>query len=216
TETTVHVTYRPLSKKDAEENRGSLIGVPLPDLRLITLDSSGHLAPTGIPGELFVAGKGLSPGYLDRPQLTAQRFVTDGFGLAETGGRLYRTGDLARRLPAGDFEYLGRVDQQVKIRGFRIELGEIESELAALAAVREATVLMRDDRLVAYVVSRENVRPSVDDLRASLRLRIPEYMVPSAFVWLDKLPLTSNGKIDRAALPSPAGLGADPSGEYVA
>ena len=214
TETTVHVTYRPLTERDALENRGSLIGIPLPDLRLVTLDTCGHLVPVGVPGELFVAGAGLSPGYLDRPELTAQRFVADPFGLAAPGGRLYRTGDLAKRLPDGDFEYLGRIDSQVKIRGFRIELGEIESELTALAGIREAVVLMREDRLVAYLVAREGTRPPVDDLRAGLRLQLPEYMVPAAFVWLDKLPLTPNGKLDRAALPEPGGQ--DRSGSHIA
>ena len=215
TETTVHVTYRPITEADVRANRGSRIGIPLPDLRLIALDWCGHLAPVGIPGELFVAGEGLSPGYLNRPALTAERFVADPFGLSGARRRLYRTGDLARRLPDGDFEYLGRIDHQVKIRGFRIELGEIESELLALPGVAGGVVLMRDDRLIAWVVAGRDPRPTVEELRAGLRLRLPEYMVPSAFVWLAQLPLTPNGKLDRAALPSPVSDGAAAGSDYI-
>ena len=216
TETTVHVTYRSLTTLDAEQNRGSLIGEPIPDLRLVTLDSCGQLAAVGIPGELYVAGAGLSPGYLKRPALSAERFVADPFALAGTGGRLYRTGDLARRLAGGDFEYLGRADHQVKIRGFRIELGEIESELSALPGVRECLVMMRDERLVAYVAARSGAALQADGLRGGLLQRLPEYMVPAVFVWIDKMPLTPNGKVDRAALPSPISQLEDGAGEYLA
>jgi amino acid adenylation domain-containing protein/non-ribosomal peptide synthase protein (TIGR01720 family) len=220
TETTVHVTYRPLRQADALGVSGSLIGVPIPDLRLLILDAFGHLAPVGVPGELYVAGAGLARGYLQQPDLTAERFVPDPFGVAPDG-RLYRTGDFARRLADGDVEYLGRIDDQVKIRGFRIELGEIESMLTTHPAVRSAVVLARpgaqgEKRLVAYVVARGGKRPSVDALRSHLRKRLPEYMIPTAFVWLDALPLTSNGKIDRRALPVPEGRSSDPSEEYVA
>ena len=202
TETTVHVTYRALTATDAQESRGSLIGEAIPDLAMVVLDHNGHLAPIGIAGELHIAGAGLSPGYLSRPALTAERFSPDPFQLDRTGGRLYRTGDLARQLPDGDCEYLGRIDHQVKIRGFRIELGEIESELSAHAQVHDAVVELRNERLIAYVVS-EGERPQADKLRARLLQRLPAYMVPAVFLFLDRLPLTANGKLDRRALPSP-------------
>src|SRR5512145_1890718 len=136
TETTVHVTFRPLAREDADRP-ASVIGRPIPDLSLLVLDPGGNPAAIGVAGELHVGGRGLSRGYLGRPDLTAERFVPDPFG-PEPGGRLYRTGDLARVLPNGDVEYLGRIDQQVKVRGFRIELGEIESVLAGHEAVEEA------------------------------------------------------------------------------
>ncbi|MBW8873686.1 MAG: non-ribosomal peptide synthase/polyketide synthase [Acidobacteria bacterium] len=203
TETTVHVTYRPLSASDARDARGhhrSVIGVPIPDLSLAVMDRSLRLVPIGVPGELVVGGAGLGRGYLGRPDLTAERFVPDPAG---GGVRLYRSGDLGRFLPNGQMEYLGRLDHQVKIRGFRIELGEIEAALAALAGVRQAVVVVREDagdrRLVAYVVG----DVSAEALRQSLRERLPDSMVPAAFVMLDALPLTSNGKVDRKALPSP-------------
>ncbi len=197
TETTVHVTYRPV--RSADLAAGSLIGEPIPDLAVHLLDASLQLVPAGTPGEIHVGGAGLAQGYLGRPDLTAGRFVPDPFS-ERPGARLYRSGDLARRLPDGDLEYLGRIDQQVKIRGFRIELGEIEAALAAEAGVREAVVLARDGRLVAYL-SGEAADPAV--LRRSLAERLPEYMLPSAFVFLDALPLTENGKVDRRALPAP-------------
>jgi amino acid adenylation domain-containing protein/non-ribosomal peptide synthase protein (TIGR01720 family) len=210
TETTVHVTYRPLTAADAAENQGSLIGEPIPDLGMVVLDHQGHLAPIGITGELFVAGAGLSPGYLGRPALTAERFIPDSFGLDQEGGRLYRTGDLARLLPGGSFEYLGRCDHQVKIRGFRIELGEIESELSVHPEVLDVAVEVRDERLVAYLVT-EAGQPAVDELRTRLLQRLPAYMVPAAFVFLERLPLTQNGKLDRRALPPPGTDGQGPS-----
>lgn len=202
TETTVHVTYRALTATDAQESRGSLIGEAIPDLAMVVLDHNGHLAPIGIAGELHVAGAGLSPSYLSRPALTSERFIPDPFQLDTTGGRLYRTGDLARQLPDGDCEYLGRIDHQVKIRGFRIELGEIESELSGHPQVHDAVVEMRNERLIAYIVS-EGERPQADQLRARLLQRLPAYMVPAVFLFLDRLPLTANGKLDRRALPSP-------------
>jgi amino acid adenylation domain-containing protein len=156
TETTVHVTYRPLSKQDCGGAPGSLVGRPIPDLRLYVLEPSGQPAPPGVPGEICVGGAGVARGYWNRPELTAERFVADPFAPG-SGARMYRSGDLARRRPDGDIEYLGRIDQQVKIRGHRIEPGEIEAALAQHTAVREAVVVARqiapgDDRLVAYVV----------------------------------------------------------------
>lgn len=204
TETTVHVTYRPLSKDDL--NSGSVIGVPIPDLQIYILDAQRQLVPIGVPGEMYVGGAGLARGYLHRPELTAERFVPDHLS-ERPDARLYKTGDLVRFLPDRDIEYLGRIDHQVKIRGFRIELGEIESVLCQHTSVREAIVLAREDgaggkRLVGYVVT-ATPSPAVSELREHLRKKLPDYMVPAAFVFLDKLPLTNNGKVDRQALPEP-------------
>ncbi|APR77525.1 Siderophore biosynthesis non-ribosomal peptide synthetase [Minicystis rosea] len=208
TETTVHVTYRPLCRADLERSWSSVIGVPIPDLSVHVLDERGRPVPVGVVGELHVGGAGVARGYLRRPELTAARFLEDPY---RGEGRLYKTGDLGRRLGNGDIEYLGRIDHQVKIRGFRIELGEIESALSEHESVREAVVLSLDDgagdkRLCAYVVFSGAPVPAVD-LRAFLKERLPEYMVPSAYVALPSLPLTSNGKIDRRALPAPESLG---------
>jgi len=205
TETTVHVTYRPVSQRDVAAAAGSVIGGPIPDLRILLLDERFNPVPTGATGEIFVGGAGVARGYLGRADLTAERFVPDPFG--PSGAVLYRSGDLARRRSDGDLEYLGRADHQVKIRGFRIELGEIESALTRNPAVAQAVVVSRHDdegdRLVAYVVPREEARPRAADLRALLQASLPEYMVPAAFVMLDRLPLTPHGKIDRRALPAP-------------
>ena len=205
TETTVHVTYRPLIREDIMPGMGSRIGQAIPDLRLFVLDPQMNPVPIGVPGELFVGGAGLARGYLNRPELTAERFIT---GPSELTGndRLYRTGDLVKYLPNGDLEYLGRIDQQVKIRGFRVELGEIETALGFHPAVRKAVVLVRKDHsssqyLTAYVVKAREVDEGI--LRTHLRERLPEYMIPTEFVFLDTLPLTSNGKLDRRALPTP-------------
>ena len=208
TETTVHVTYRPLSKDDLAG--GSVIGTPIPDLQLYILDPRRRPVPIGVPGELYVGGAGLARGYLRRPELTAERFLPDHL-TGQPNARLYRTGDLARYLPCGDIEYLGRLDSQVKIRGFRIELGEIEAVLRRHAGVREAVVLARETspgnkRLVAWLVAgliTGHPAPEPAALREHLKQKLPDYMVPAAFVFLDKLPLTNNGKIDRKALPEP-------------
>ncbi|HWM94191.1 MAG TPA: amino acid adenylation domain-containing protein [Thermoanaerobaculia bacterium] len=208
TETTVHVTYRPVTLADAEaEGLGSRIGRPIPDLSVHLLDASLNLVPVGVPGEIHVGGDGLSSGYLNRPELTAERFIPDAFA-GRPGARLYRSGDLARVRPGGDLEYLGRRDHQVKIRGFRIELGEIEAALTRHPAVREAIVLTRADgggeaQLVAYLVAPPEEAPAARDLRQFLMATLPEYMIPSAFVVLDALPLTVHGKVDRKALPAP-------------
>jgi amino acid adenylation domain-containing protein/non-ribosomal peptide synthase protein (TIGR01720 family) len=218
TETTVHVTYRPIALSDLDAGAGSVIGIPIPDLRVMLLDPYGAPVPTGVPAEMYVGGAGVSQGYLDRPDLTAHRFVPDRF--AGDGSTLYRTGDLARRLENGDLEYLGRIDDQVKLRGFRIELGEIEAVLGAHTGVSDCAVLVRDDlasdkQLVAYVVG-EETEASVDDLRAHLRAKLPEYMVPAHFVRLPTLPLTPNGKLDRKALPAPEIGRRDEGKPYVA
>ncbi len=205
TETTVHVTCRPIGRAEVEAGEGSPVGVPIPDLGVRVLDRWGDPVPAGVPGELYVGGAGVARGYLGRPELTAERFVPDPFG-AEAGARLYRTGDRVRWSAAGGMEYLGRLDEQVKIRGFRIEPGEIEAVLGRHPAVREALVAVREDvpgdrRLVAYVVSEEE--PTSAELRAYLQERLPEHMVPSALVVLERLPLTAHGKTDRRALPAP-------------
>ncbi|HYO62149.1 MAG TPA: amino acid adenylation domain-containing protein, partial [Pyrinomonadaceae bacterium] len=206
TETTVHTTYRPMTIKDVAGRCGSVIGRPLADLRVFVLDERGQLAPRGVAGELHVGGAGLARGYLNRPALTAERFVPDPYS-GEPGARLYRSGDAGRYTAAGELEYLGRIDQQVKIRGFRIELGEIEAALSEHPSVREAAVVARDEeggerRLVAYVVAAEGEELK-GELHAYLREKLPLYMVPSAFVMLDALPLTTNGKLDRRRLPAP-------------
>ena len=217
TETTVHVTYRPLSNDDL--NSGSAIGVPIPDLQIYILDENGQLVPIGVPGEMHVGGAGLARGYLRRPELTEQRFIPDHV-TGRKGARLYKTGDLARFLPGRDIEYLGRIDHQVKIRGFRIELGEIESVLLQHPAVRSAVVMAREDepgvkRLAAYVVTSQPA-PEVSILREHLKKKVPDYMVPAAFVFLEALPLTASGKVDRKALPVPESQRPELTRRYIA
>ncbi|MBW4483049.1 MAG: amino acid adenylation domain-containing protein [Tildeniella torsiva UHER 1998/13D] len=204
TETTVHVTYCPITQADIEAAAGSLIGRAIPDLQLYVLDPQRQLVPIGVPGELYVGGAGVAQGYVNRPDLTAERFIPNPFGV----GRLYRTGDRVRYCSNGDLAYLGRLDHQVKLRGFRIELGEIEAVLRQHPALCEASVLVREDRpgdqrLVAYVVPRETHDHLATALKTCLRAQLPDYMVPSAFVMLKALPLTLNGKLDRSALPAP-------------
>jgi amino acid adenylation domain-containing protein len=206
TETTVHVTYRVVTADDVETMTGSLIGREMPDLRLYILDQHCQLVPAGVPGEMYVGGEGLARGYLNRPALTAERFIPDPFG-ADPSARLYRTGDLARHLPGGDIEYLGRLDHQVKIRGYRVELGEIEAVVSRHPAVREAVVLAQDaggeKSLVAYLACHGQTNPTVTELRVFMQSLLPDYMVPSSYVFLDSLPLTTSGKVDRLALPKP-------------
>ncbi|HET6546397.1 MAG TPA: amino acid adenylation domain-containing protein [Rhodanobacteraceae bacterium] len=210
TETTVHVTYRPIGLEDLENHAGSIIGVPIPDLRVYLLDPRGQPVPVGVPGEMHIAGEGVAAGYLNRPELTDQRFLPDPFQPAGSSvpPRMYRSGDLARRLENGELEYLGRIDQQVKIRGFRIELGEIEAVLAQHPKLHQVAVIDREDipnekRLAAYLVADPPHASLLDELRETLRQRLPDYMVPSHFLFLDALPLTPNGKLDRRALPAP-------------
>jgi amino acid adenylation domain-containing protein len=217
TETTVHVTWRRLGEAEVLGGGGSVIGVPLRDLRVHALDPWGELVPVRVAGELHVGGAGVSQGYLGRPELTAERFVPDGFGGAP-GARLYRSGDLGRWRSTGELEFLGRIDHQVKVRGFRIEPGEIEAVLLRQPGVEAAVVLVREDtpgdrRLVAYVVGGA---PGSEEMRARLKASLPEHMVPSVFVALDSLPLTANGKVDRRALPVPAGERPELEAEYVA
>ncbi|HYP02720.1 MAG TPA: amino acid adenylation domain-containing protein, partial [Pyrinomonadaceae bacterium] len=222
TETTVGVTTYRIKRDDAPETTGAPeaasatvpIGRPLPNTRAYILDRHMQPVAVGIPGELYIGGDCLARGYLNRPELTAERFIPDPFG-ARAGARLYRTGDLARFLPGGQIEFLGRLDHQVKIRGFRIELGEIEAALSEHPSIREALVLTYDDggngsdggnnkRLVAYAVAEAGQTPAPAELRGFLKEKLPDYMLPSAFMLLDALPLTPHGKFDRRALPAPA------------
>ncbi|HEY0781751.1 MAG TPA: condensation domain-containing protein, partial [Thermoanaerobaculia bacterium] len=219
TETTVHVTCRPLGAADAARG-GSPIGPPLGDLSLHLLDRGMEPAPYGVAGEIHVGGAGLARGYWRRPDLTAERFVPDPLG-ERPGSRLYRSGDLARRRPDGEIEYLGRADDQVKVRGFRIEPGEIEAVLARCPGVRQAAVAAREaspgeTRLLAYVVPADGEAPSFDTLRLHLMERLPEHMVPATFVFLAALPLTPSGKVDRRSLPDPGRARPDLAQGYVA
>jgi amino acid adenylation domain-containing protein len=207
TETTVHSTYRPVTRQDLLRTK-STIGVPIPDLQLYLLDRHMKPVPIGVPGEIYVGGAGVARGYLDRPELTAGRFIADPFS-ARHGARIYKSGDLARYLPDGDIEYLGRLDKQVKIRGFRVELGEIEAVLCQHPGVASAIVVAQahergDIRLIAYIVpKKEQQAPDSAALRTSLAEHLPEYMVPTSYVTIDRLPLTGNGKLDYRALPEP-------------
>jgi amino acid adenylation domain-containing protein len=217
TETTIWSTCGELS---AETER-SLLGRPIDNTQTYILDKSRQPVPIAVPGEIYIGGVGLARGYLHRPDLTAERFIPHPFS-AEPGARLYRTGDLARYLPDGNIEFLGRIDQQIKLRGFRVELGEIESVLAQHPAIDQAVVMARADenpkseiqnskssplmpekRLVAYVVARRNGTTSAAELRDFLKRKLPAYMLPAGFMFLDACPLTPGGKIDRQALPAP-------------
>ncbi|HLM58373.1 MAG TPA: amino acid adenylation domain-containing protein, partial [Pyrinomonadaceae bacterium] len=207
TEATVDVTVWECAPGERRERIP--IGRPIANARAYILDADLQPVPVGAPGELHLGGRVLARGYLNLPGLTAGKFIPDPFG-AEPGARMYKTGDLARYLPGGEIEFLGRIDQQVKVRGYRIEPGEVEAALAAHRRVREAVVVAReysptDKRLVAYVVPAGGGEGEelTAELRAFLQQRLPDYMVPSAFVVLDELPLTPNGKVDRRALPAP-------------
>jgi amino acid adenylation domain-containing protein len=205
TEATVWCTVQEVS----EEPIGTRvpIGCPIPRMRCHIVGADGALVSPGEPGELYVGGAGVAAGYLNRPDLTAERFVPDRFG-DSPGGRLYRTGDLGRLLPDGTIDFLGRVDHQVKIRGCRIELGEVEAALSQHPGVRDAVVIARaqasgDLRLIAYVVPRADTAPNASDLRTFLAAQLPDFMQPAVYVTLDEFPLTATGKIDREALPGP-------------
>jgi amino acid adenylation domain-containing protein len=212
TETTIHATWHAVTRADLDRP-GSPIGRPLPDTRLLILDSHRQLLPAGAIGEIFVGGPSLARGYVGRPDLTAERFITDPF---DPANRLYRSGDLARWRADGTLEYHGRIDHQVKIRGFRIELGEIEARLAAHPAVQACAVvapaIAGQPALIAHVALRSPVTPA--DLRAHLANFLPEHMIPAQILLHARLPVTANGKVDRRALPAPEALAADGEGQH--
>jgi amino acid adenylation domain-containing protein len=219
TEATIDSSYFDGGIDGLSPERSVPIGRPFPSTRLYILDPSLQAVPIGVPGEIYVGGATMARGYLNRPESTAEKFIPDPFS-NKPGARLCKTGDLARYLPDGNIEFLGRIDEQVKIRGFRVELGEIEAALAQCPAVREVVVMAREDLLlargtgpltglkkekclVAYIVPDRKHSPSTGELRRFLKEKLPNYMLPSAFVMLDSLPLTPNGKVDRKALPAP-------------
>jgi len=203
TETTVCAT---MHLCDSRGETAPPIGRPIQNTRIYILDQRLQPVPLGIVGEIYIGGDGVARGYLNRPELTAARFIADPFS-EKSGARLYKSGDLGRYRPDGTIEYLGRNDHQVKIRGFRVELGEIEAKLAQHPQLKEVVVLAREDvpgtkRLVAYFTHRGDA-PSNESLREHLERQLPGYMIPSAYVQLDNLPLTVNGKLNRAMLPVP-------------
>ncbi|HEY1403290.1 MAG TPA: amino acid adenylation domain-containing protein, partial [Pyrinomonadaceae bacterium] len=207
TENTVVTTRAAVAQATGESDAPPPIGRPIDNTQTYLLDEYLRPVPPGVPGELYIGGVGLARGYHRRPALTAEKFIPNPFSV-EPGARLYRTGDLAHYLPDGQIEFLGRIDQQVKIRGFRIELGEIEAVLRRHAEVREAIVSAREDvpgnyRLVAYIVAVAGQSPAAIELQSFLKEKLPEHMIPTAFVALDEIPLTPNGKVDRRALPAP-------------
>ncbi len=204
----------------AQQSGPVYVGPPIDNTEFYVLDAYKQLVPTGVAGELYIGGAGVAKGYFQRPELTADRFIADPFS-ATSGGRLYRTGDLVRRLPSGEFDFLGRADGQIKLRGFRIELGEIETALTKTPGIDQAVVMLREDipsdkRLVAYVISTSGSTPPAADLRTQLLAKLPDYMVPAAFITLSSFPLTANAKIDRRALPAPDWAPAANGANYVA
>ncbi|WP_353069086.1 amino acid adenylation domain-containing protein [Tunturibacter empetritectus] len=208
TETTVHVTYRPITAAEAESVQESLIGTPIPDMQLYLLDEAKRPVQAGEVGELYVGGGGVTRGYLNRPQLNAERFIEDSFRPVP-GATLYRTGDLARIRPDGEMVYLGRNDSQVKINGFRIELGEVEAALAEAPGVKQSCVVAHTDktgtqRLAAYFVATTGVELTAKMLGEFFVSKMPAQMRPSSYTALKELPLTVNGKLDVAALPAPS------------
>lgn len=210
-------TYSTFTLRD---KGNATIGRPISNTQAFVLDRHFQPVPVGIPGELYLGGDGLARGYLNRQELTDERFIKNLF-IDEPTARLYKTGDLVRYLPTGEIEYLGRIDNQVKIRGFRIELGEIEAMLLTHPEIRESAVIAREDtpgdkRLAAYFVLNQGQTVNINDVRNYLKVKLPDYMIPSAFVELDELPLTPNGKINRKALPAPTSTLSESDREFVA
>ncbi|MGD9488072.1 MAG: amino acid adenylation domain-containing protein [Calditrichaceae bacterium] len=205
TESTIVAAYHRVS--ELPDSDAIPIGRPIDNIRLYVLDPFMNPLPVGIPGELYIGGPGLARGYLDKPHLTAEKFVPNPFDQIP-GSRLYRTGDLVRYLDGGDIEYLDRIDNQIKIRGFRIELGEIESLLRKVPGVTDSAVIVREDspgdkRLTAYIIIKDNSDISTQQIRNALKNDLPEFMIPGALIRLEKFPLLPNGKVNRKALPSP-------------
>ena len=218
TENTTFTTFQSV-REAGEVGESVSIGEPIGNTTVYVLDEAMQLVPVGVRGELYIGGEGLARGYLQRPELTAERFVPHPYSLVG-GERLYRTGDEVRWSATGRLEFIGRLDQQVKLRGYRIELGEVEAALSAQAGVQEAVVVVREDepgekRLVGYVVAEAGAEVSSSELRRGLQERLPDYMVPAALVMLEQLPLTANGKVNRRALPAPDGSRPELEATYV-
>ena len=215
TETTVHVSYKEILQEDIDAGISN-IGKTIPTLRCYILDDNKNFAPIGVRGEIYVAGDGLARGYLNNEKLTAERFVENPF---ESGERLYKSGDAGRWLENGEIEFFGRIDFQLKIRGFRIEAGEIEQKLMACPGIQGVVVIGKtiedQTELVAYLSGDKKEELSLEYLRAFLAESLPGYMIPAFFVWLDKFPLTKNGKVDRKALPAPDGLALHSGTDFV-
>ncbi|MGZ4995126.1 MAG: non-ribosomal peptide synthetase, partial [Methylobacter sp.] len=216
TEATVWSSVYAITQPQREA--GVPIGKPIANMRIHIVDAALNEVPVGVAGELLVGGDGISRGYLDQAGLTAEKFIPNPFG--RIGGRLYRTGDRARYLRDGNIEFLGRLDQQVKIRGYRIELGEIEACLLRHPLIKAAAVMVREDtpgnkRLAAYLVAESGNAADTEDLKAHVRHCLPEYMLPSVWLWLDAMPLNANGKLDRNALPAST-IETDSAQSYVA
>ncbi|SHE68903.1 non-ribosomal peptide synthase domain TIGR01720/amino acid adenylation domain-containing protein [Seinonella peptonophila] len=199
TEAAIYATVKEIDQEAIQLNKSN-IGKPLPTVRAYVLDSNFHPVPKGVVGELFLAGAGVTRGYLNREELTAERYLPD---LINPDERMYRTGDLVRWMETGELEYLGRIDDQIKLRGYRIELGEIIAQLQSHPEIAEATVLVRNEQLCAYFIAHDLKAVQMSSLQAYLRDKLPEYMVPTAWIPVDHFPLTTNGKLDKQALPLP-------------
>ncbi|HPI00186.1 MAG TPA: amino acid adenylation domain-containing protein, partial [Chitinophagaceae bacterium] len=215
TETTVHVTYKEITDNEIENNISN-IGKPIPTLSCYIFDKHQNLLPIGVAGELYVGGAGVARGYLNRKELTAEKFILNPYKKEE---RLYRSGDKAKRLINGELEYLGRIDEQVKIRGYRIELGEIEAALQKHPHIQTTVVIAKtneegEKELVAYIVSKQELNAT--DVRSYLSQHLPAYLIPTHYVQLQQIPLTSNGKLDKKALPDPATWGLRTGAQYIA
>ena len=219
TETTVWSTVEKVVVDEKDKTGYINLGKPIDNTFIYVLNSEFQPVPVGYPGELFIGGDGLAKGYFNLPEMTREKFLPDPFS-NRPGDRMYRTGDLVQQTDEGKLEFLNRVDSQVKIRGFRIELGEIESAMTQYPTISDNVVLVREDapgdkKLVAYIVKRENQETDLPELRQFLRTKIPDYMVPTAFVFIDQFPLTPNGKIDRKALPAPLDSGQESTKDYI-
>jgi len=220
TETAIYSVVKKLNPEDAIGDGYVPIGRPIDNTYVYVLNPKRFPVPIGIPGELYIGGVGVSPGYLNLPEMTNERFIPDPF-IDNPEARIYRTGDLVQYFPDGNLVFLNRVDSQVKIRGFRIELGEIESVLAQYHAIKDIVVIAREDtpgdkKLIAYIILKETEEAGLSDLRQFLKAKLPDYMIPAAFVRMDKFPLTPNGKVDRKALPLPVESYGQISGKYIA